>query len=313
MEGNLSVLSGGGFAKALSSVKGLFVKNSVLVNIRDAQSGDIEFTFRLRRSHKMQRVYDAFRGRRGGEDSFILKLGGRKVAWVDTPTSLGMSDHVELSCVPAVKVVIRNFWTQKIDCSFVIESNDTFRLIHQACVKKRGDGGFDLSWHGRKVKLIDSPSSLGIKNHVELTCVPVPVVTIVIKDTERPGNGPKFLLRRDQKLSKIYLKYRKMKGDCSFFFMYDGHKISLDETPDSLGMNDEVEIICFPSSPVMIDIFNVETQEVQWTMAQESSASFQSIFVECEKVDRSTRANQDLAFIWSSMDPELSTMIRHTL
>ena len=147
MEGNLSVLSGGGFAKALSSVKGLFVKNSVLVNIRDIKSGEIECTFRLPRSLKLGRVYDAFRGIRGGEDSFILKLGGRKVAWVDTPTCLGMSDHVELSCVPAVKVVIRNFWTQKIDCSFVIESNDTFRLIHQACVKKRGDGGFDLSFH----------------------------------------------------------------------------------------------------------------------------------------------------------------------
>eukprot|EP00985_Skeletonema_marinoi_P009819 scaffold4609_cov79-Skeletonema_marinoi.AAC.1 len=282
MEGNLSVLSGGGFAKALSSVKGLFVKNSVLVNIRDVQSGDIEFTFRLRRSHKMQRVYDAFRGRRGGGDSFILKLDGRRVARGHTPDCLGMSDHVDLSCVPAVKVDIRNFWTQKIDCSFVIESNDTFRLIHQACVKKRGNGGFDLSFHGRKVKLSETPSSLGMKNHVEFTCVPVPLVTIVIKDTERPGKVHKFLVRRDQKLSKIYLKYRKMKGDGSFFFMHNGYKISLDETPDSLGMKDRAVIICVPSSHVIIDIFNVETQEVQWVNTINSSSQFQLLYKYCE-------------------------------
>jgi len=188
MEGNLSVLSGGGFAKALSSVKGLFVKNSVLVNIRDVQSGDIEFTFRLRRSHKMQRVYDAFRGRRGGEDSFILKLDGRRVARGHTPDSLGMSDSVKLSCVPAVKVDIRNFRTQKIEWSFDMESNNTFNLIHCMCVKMRGNTAFDFSWRGRQVKLIETPSSLGMKNHVELMCMHVPAVTIVIKDKERPGN-----------------------------------------------------------------------------------------------------------------------------
>eukprot|EP00985_Skeletonema_marinoi_P006292 scaffold2721_cov103-Skeletonema_marinoi.AAC.2 len=121
-----------------------------------------------------------------------------------------MPDHVELSCVPAVKVDIRNCLTQKIDGSFVIESNDSFRLIRPmyAKTKMRGNAGFDLSWHGRKVKLIDSPSSLGMKNHVELT-----LVGIIIKDNERPGNEPKFLARRCQKLSKIYLKYRELKGD----------------------------------------------------------------------------------------------------
>eukprot|EP00985_Skeletonema_marinoi_P023651 scaffold15862_cov86-Skeletonema_marinoi.AAC.4 len=87
-----------------TTVSSAEVINRVLIDIRDIKSGEIECTFRLPRSLKLGRVYDAFRGIRGGEDSFILKLGGRKVAWVDTPTCLGMSDHVELSCVPAVKV-----------------------------------------------------------------------------------------------------------------------------------------------------------------------------------------------------------------
>mmetsp|Transcript_20901 Transcript_20901/g.32247 ORF Transcript_20901/g.32247 Transcript_20901/m.32247 type:complete len:117 (+) Transcript_20901:222-572(+) len=73
-----------------------------------------------------------------------------------------------------------------------------------------------------------------------------------------------------------------MKKDGSFFFMYDGHKISLDETPDSLGMKDRAEIICVPSSHVIIDIFNVETQEVQWVNTINSSSQFQLLYKYCE-------------------------------
>jgi len=109
-----NMMSGGGSAKEVSSAdepQASDATNRVVIDIRDANSGEIEYTFRLPRSHKLQSVFDTFRGRRGREDTFILKLDGRRVEVSDTPTSLGMPDHVELSCVPAVKVVIRNCLT----------------------------------------------------------------------------------------------------------------------------------------------------------------------------------------------------------
>lgn len=64
--------------------------------------------------------------------------------------------------------------------------------------------------------------------------------------------------------------------------MWNGRKLSLHETPDSLRMNDQVEISCVSSSSVIVDIFNVETQQVEWTKTLESSASFKDIFMACE-------------------------------
>jgi DNA-nicking Smr family endonuclease len=258
----------------------------VVIGIRDVNSGEIECTFRFPRSHKLQRIYDALRALgRGGEDSFILKLDGRRTSLDDTPSSLSMSDHIELSCVPSVKVDVRNFWTREIERSFDMELMDTFRLIHPVCVKMmRGSAAFDFSFHGRRVKLNDTPSSLGMKSCEELTCVPVPVVTIVIKDMERPGiEQQRFVVRRCRKLSELYLKYREMKGKGSFFFMCNGRKLSLHETPDSLCMNDQVEVSCVSSSAVIIDIFNVETQEVEWTMILKSSDSFRRVYKACEE------------------------------
>eukprot|EP00984_Skeletonema_dohrnii_P020532 scaffold10013_cov79-Skeletonema_dohrnii-CCMP3373.AAC.36 len=218
----------------------------------------------------------------GGEDSFILKLDGHKISLDHTPNSLGMSDHIELLCVPAVKVDVHNFWTRKIESSFVMESTDTFHMIHNMCVKMRGSNAFVLSFHGRRLKLRETPSSLGMKNHVELTCVPVPMVEIVIKDAESPGYESTFPIRRDQKLSDVYLKYKEMKGDGSFFFIYCKRKLSLRETPESLGMNDQVDFTCVSSSTVIVDVFNIETQEVDRTMLLKSSSSFKRVFKACE-------------------------------
>lgn len=193
----------------------------VKIDIRDVNSREIECTFRLTRSHKLQRVYDALRGWRGGEDSssFILKYsdGSRVVSLEDTPNYLGMSDHVELSCVSSVKVDILNFWTRKIDCSFDVESKDTFRLIHHMCVKMRESAAFDFSFNGRRVKLNETPSSLGMKNRVELICVPVPWVEIVIKDEERPGTEQRFRVRRCYQLRVVYRKYREIREGARFF------------------------------------------------------------------------------------------------
>ena len=280
---------GGGFVKAEPSANEQHangaaqgdVKNRVVVNIRDVESGEIE-CIRLPRSHKLQRVYDALRGWMGGKDSFILKLDGHKISLGHTPNSLSMPDTVELLCVPAVKVDVHNFWTRKIECSYVMERNDTFHMMHNMCVKMRGNAGFVLSFLGRRLKLCETPSSLGMKNHVELTCVPVPMVEIVIKDAESPGYESTFPIRRDQKLSDIYLKYREMKGDGSFFFIFGKRKLSLRETPESLGMNDQVEITCVSSSTAIFDVFNIETQEVDWTIFLKSSSNFQRVFNACE-------------------------------
>eukprot|EP00984_Skeletonema_dohrnii_P011150 scaffold4429_cov81-Skeletonema_dohrnii-CCMP3373.AAC.13 len=91
------MMSGGGSAKEVSSAdeqQASDATNRVVID-----TGEIEYTFRLPRSHKLQSVFDTFRGRRGREDSFILKLDGRRVEVSDTPTSLGMPDHVELTSV----------------------------------------------------------------------------------------------------------------------------------------------------------------------------------------------------------------------
>jgi len=290
------MMSGGGAAKEVSlssssadeqhangAAQGDAI-DRVLIGIRNNASGEIECTFRMPRSHKLQRIYRTLWEWREGKDSFILKLDGRRVDLGDTPDSLGMSDHIEILCVPAVKVDIRNFWTQKIECSFVIDINDSFHLIHNMCVKMRGNTAFDFSWQGRQVKLSETPSSLEMKNHVELTCVPVPMVEIIIKDIERPWiEEQRFVVRRCHKLSKIYLKYSEIRGDNSFFLIYNWHKLSLRETPDSLRMNDQVEIACVSSCYVIIDIFNVETQEVSFAGILESSASFHLILLEFEK------------------------------
>ena len=128
------MMSGGGAAKEVSlssssadeqhangAAQGDAI-DRVLIGIRNNASGEIECTFRMPRSHKLQRIYRTLWEWREGKDSFILKLDGRRVDLGDTPDSLGMSDHIEILCVPAVKVDIRNFWTQKIECSFVLIS-----------------------------------------------------------------------------------------------------------------------------------------------------------------------------------------------
>eukprot|EP00985_Skeletonema_marinoi_P017308 scaffold9413_cov125-Skeletonema_marinoi.AAC.1 len=94
-----------------------------------------------------------------------------------------------------------------------------------------------------------------------------------------------------------------MKGDGSFFFMHNGYKIiSLNETPDSLGMNDQVEISCVSRSSVIIDIFNVETQEVDWTGTLESSASFKHMFMECDRLQYKSESRSSFYLESSSLE-----------
>lgn len=272
---------GGGSTKEVSSAttdqhpNGVIIINGdtgnkcLLIDIHDDKSGEKYCTFSMSSSDNLQKVYDALIKRRGGEDSFILKLGERRVFRMDTPNSLGMSDHVELTCSHSEKIVVRNFWTREKVCVH-LESNDSFHLFHRLCVKMSGNDWFDLPVNSRRLKL------LGMKNHVELVNT-VPVIKIFIKDAKHPGTKHEFLVRRDQKLRELYRKYRDVRRGGSFFFMYGRRKLSLDVTPESLRMKDQVEIFCNASSSVIFDVINVETKKVEWTMTLETSSSFRHI------------------------------------
>ena len=161
------------------------VNKCVQIDIRDRESGEIEFTFSLSRSQELQSLYEqvwnAFDEMTGREDLRILKLDGRTIVSSDTANSLGMSAHTELMCYPVVIVEVCNFWTRKKEWSWIMDHNESFCLIQNLCMELRGNDGFDLSYNGQRLKLNETPSSLGCKNRVELVCIPVPVITIVLK------------------------------------------------------------------------------------------------------------------------------------
>ena len=136
------------------------VRNTVLINIRDEESGEIERTFIVHRSRKLKWVYDRLKLRRAGGDSFLLKLNEHTVAWADTPSSLNMKGNAELTCVPIVIVVVRNFWNREEVWRWSLRCKHPFRLLHKSCIKMRGNDGFDLSYNGRRLKLNESPSSI---------------------------------------------------------------------------------------------------------------------------------------------------------
>ena len=86
-------------------------------------------------------------------------------------------------------------------------------------------------------------------------------------------------MRRDEQLTKLGLIHKEAR-----IFMYDNRKLSLQETPDSLRMtSDRVEISCVPFSSVIIDVYNVETQKIEWTTTLGRCSYFSHIFMECEK------------------------------
>ena len=269
-----------------TEVSSAAVNKCVQIDIRDKESGKIEYTCSVPRSQELRSLYtqvwNAFNERTGREDLFRLELDGREIEFFDTPSSLEMSDRVELMYCPIVIVVVYNFWTRKEERRWRMHHNTSFSLLKNVCIGLKGNDGFDLSYNGRRLKLNETPSSLGMKHRVELLCIPVPVITIVLKymDTDGlPSCEHEVVMRRDEQFTKLGLIHKE-----AGIFMYDNRKLSLQETPDSLYMlSDRVEISCVPSSSVIIDIFNVETQKVEWTMTLGSASYFSHIFMECEK------------------------------
>jgi hypothetical protein len=147
----------------------------VLIDIRYEESGAKECAVRVDRSHdlKMRRVYKVLRERKG-KDAFILKLGEREVLETDTPVSLDMGEHEELTYVPCVLIGICDEQSRAIAGPFKLRRSQTLQQVYDAFVKSTGkeQDSFILKLGEESVGYWDTPDSLKMDDHVELTCVP---------------------------------------------------------------------------------------------------------------------------------------------
>ena len=143
-----------------------------LIGICDEESVAIAGPFKLRRSQRLQTVYDAVREWKGG-DSFILMLGERPALETDTPKSIGMKNIAELTYVPYVLIKIRDEESVAIARPFKLRRSQMLQQVYDAVREWRGEeDSFILKLGEESVGYWDTPDSLEMGDQEELTCVP---------------------------------------------------------------------------------------------------------------------------------------------
>ncbi len=194
----------------------------VFIDICDEESRAIAGPFKLRRSQRLQKVYEVIRKKRGG-DSFTLMLGERPALETDTPNSLQMDDHAELTYVPFVLICIRDKESRAIAGPFKLCRSQMLQQVYDAFRERRGkEDSFILKLGEESVGYWDTPDSLEMETHEELTCVPdtnmacaeedaISSIDIVFFNVESDINHVVLRHGYNEKMKNLFSRYAAMR------------------------------------------------------------------------------------------------------
>jgi len=217
-----------------------------------------------------------------------------------------MNGHVQIFLVRFVTIEIRNIECQEV-VAIQLNGSATFKELHNEYKEKSGHVLFDFTFNGVIVDLNETPLSLGLNNHAVFICVPR-LVNISIRNNisgeiEHRYHGSRAVTFRSIKEETI----EKRNGNSTFIFSLNRSVIRDNATPNSLMMEDEVEILLEPYS--IIDVRDSVTQKVaQFKLRRaDTFRILLDTYREYEEPEGSDKSSFDLYFNGAIVDLDKDT------